>query len=76
MTKDKNEFVLSNQLLKSGTPIGGNIEGTIGGQSKRDFTAKLSIAYKESRESYYWIRLLKDSHYLAYNTVKYLHGDC
>jgi len=54
------EFVLSNQLLRSGTSIGANIEEAIGGQSRKDFYAKLTISYKEARESKYWIRLLID----------------
>lgn len=55
------EFVLSKQLLRSGTSIGANVEEALGGQSKKDFTAKMSIASKEARESNYWLRLLRDS---------------
>jgi len=51
--------------LKSGTSIGANIEEAIGGQSRKDFYAKLSISYKESRESKYWIRLLFDTDYIT-----------
>lgn len=57
----KNDFVLSKQLLKSGTSIGANIEESIGAQSKKDFLNKMSIAYKEARETKYWLRLLRDS---------------
>ena len=53
---EKKEFVLSKQLLRSGTSIGANIEETIGGQSKKDFFAKLTISYKEARETHYRIR--------------------
>ncbi len=49
---DKKEFVLSKQLLRSGTSIGANIEEAIGGQSEKDFFAKISISYKEARESH------------------------
>ncbi|PQJ30080.1 four helix bundle protein [Rubritalea profundi] len=49
---------LSNQLLRSGTSVGANIEEAQGSQSKRDFTAKMSIACKEARETHYWLRLL------------------
>ena len=56
---------MSKQLLRSGTSVGANIEEAIGGQSKADFFAKLTIAYKEARESKYWIRLLRDSDYLT-----------
>ena len=62
--KEKKEYILSKQLLRSGTSIGANIEEAIGGQSRKDFFAKLTIAYKEARESHYWIRLLSDSNYI------------
>lgn len=64
LTDKKKEFVLSKQLLRSGTSIGANVEEAIGGQSRSDFTAKLSIAYKEARESLYWIELLNKTDYL------------
>jgi len=51
--------------LRSGTSIGANVEEAIGGQSRKDFYAKLTISYKEARESHYWIRLLKDTEYLT-----------
>lgn len=57
--KISREFELSKQLLKSGTSIGANIEEAIGASSKKDFIYKLSIAYKEARETSYWIRLLE-----------------
>ncbi|MHC4885859.1 MAG: four helix bundle protein [Planctomycetota bacterium] len=59
------EFVLSKQVLRSGTSIGANVEEAIGGASKRDFLAKITIAYKEARETRYWLRLLKSCNYLA-----------
>ena len=65
LSQEKKEFVLSKQLLRSGTSIGANVEEAIGGQSRKDFFAKLTIAYKEARESHYWIRLLKDTDYLS-----------
>ena len=52
----KKEFVLSKQLLRSGTSIVANIEEAIGGQSTGDFLHKLSISYKEARETIYWLR--------------------
>ena len=64
LVKEKKEYVLSKQLLRSGTSIGANVEEAIGGQSKRDFIAKMSISYKEARESRYWIRLLFDTDYI------------
>lgn len=65
LCEQKKEFVLSKQLLRSGTSIGANIEEAIGGQSEKDFFAKLTISYKEARETHYWIRLLKDTNYLT-----------
>jgi len=65
LSQEKKEFVLSKQLLRSGTSIGANIEEAIGGQSRKDFYAKLTISYKEARESHYWIRLLKDTDFLT-----------
>jgi four helix bundle protein len=59
LSEQKKEFVLSKQLLRCGTSIGANIEEAIGGQSEKDFFAKLTISYKEARETHYWIRLLK-----------------
>jgi len=53
LTEKKKEFVLSKQILRSGTSIGANVEEALGGQSKKDFISKLSIAYKESRETSY-----------------------
>jgi four helix bundle protein len=50
---EKKEFVLSKQLLRSGTLVGANIEEAIGGQSRKDFYAKLTISYKEARETHY-----------------------
>jgi len=60
MIKNK-EFVLSKQLLKSGTSIGANLEEALEGISKKDFTSKMSISSKEARESNYWLRLIEKS---------------
>ena len=65
LCEEKREYVLSKQLMRSGTSIGANIEEAIGGQSDKDFFSKLTIAYKEARETHYWIRLLKDTDYLS-----------
>ncbi len=67
LAESKREYVLSKQLLRSGTSIGANVEEAIGGQSGKDFYAKLNISYKEARESHYWIRLLRDTEYLTKN---------
>lgn len=58
---DNKQFVISTQILKAGTSIGANVEEGIGGQSRKDFTAKLAISYKEARESHYWLRLIRDA---------------
>ena len=58
------EYVLSKQLLRSGTSVGANVEEAQAGQPKADFMSKMSIASKEARESKYWIKLLIQSNYL------------
>lgn len=63
----KNEYVISRQLLKSGTSIGANVEEAGAAQSKRDFIAKMSIASKEARETKYWLRLLKYSELIKFD---------
>jgi four helix bundle protein len=65
LCEEKKEFVLSKQLLRCGTSIRANLEEAIGGQSQKDFFAKITIAYKEAREAHYWIRLLRDTEYLS-----------
>jgi four helix bundle protein len=64
LCEEKKEFVLSKQILRCGTSIGANIEESIGGQSDKDFFTKLTIAYKEARETVYWLRLLLATDYL------------
>ncbi|MDY0082656.1 MAG: four helix bundle protein [Ignavibacteriaceae bacterium] len=76
LIEEKKEFVLSKQILRSGTSIGANVEEAIGSQSKADFISKLQIALKESRETHYWIRLLIDSNYLDKNLGKSILNDC
>ena len=58
---ENKEFVLSKQLLKSGTSIGANVEEAIAAQTKKDFVMKMSIASKEARETRYWLKLLDKS---------------
>ena len=73
LTHEKKEFVLSKQVLRCGTSIGANVEEAIGGQSRADFLSKLSIAYKEARETSYWLQLLKDTEYITtaqFNSVQ------
>ena len=59
--QEEKEFIISRQILRSGTSIGANIEEAIAGQSKKDFIAKMSISSKEARETKYWLKLLKES---------------
>ena len=64
----KGEFVLSKQMLRSGTSIGANIEEAQVSQSRKDFLSKISIASKEARETLYWLRLLKESNLILSKT--------
>lgn len=67
LTDVKREFVLSKQVLRSGTSIGANIEESIGGRSDKEFLFKLEISYKEARETIYWLKLLKATEYISAN---------
>ena len=64
LCEEKKEFILSKQVLRSGTSIGANIEESIGRQSDRDFLTKVNIAYKEARETVYWLKLLLATNYI------------
>ena len=64
LTSTKKEYVLSKQVLRSGTSIGANIEEGLVSQSKKEFVAKLNISLKEAHETHYWLRLLKESGYI------------
>ena len=72
----KKEYILSRQLLKSGTSIGANDEEAIGGFSTKDFGAKLNIAYKEARETRYWLRLLVKSDFINQRNFNIIINDC
>ncbi len=76
LSSEKKEFVLSKQVLRSGTSIGANVEEANQGQSKADFVHKLSVAQKESFETHYWIRLLRDSNFLTEKLANSLLEDC
>ncbi len=76
LTEEKREYVLSKQLLRSGTSIGANIEESIGGHTRKDFASKVSISYKEARESHFWLRLLRDTEYLNQTEAKSMIEDC
>lgn len=72
----RKEFVISKQLLRSGTSIGANIREAERGQSKADFAAKMNIALKEAAESEYWIELLSESGYLSSPESQSIANDC
>lgn len=75
LVKINNEYTLSKQILRSGTSIGANVAEAIGGFSKNDFKFKISLAYKEAKETEYWIKLLEASHYLTNMEAKVLLTD-
>lgn len=75
LQKEK-EFILSKQIIRSGTSIGANIEEAIGGVSKKDFKFKMSIAYKEARETKYWLRVLFASKLIPRDRFEELVEDC
>ncbi len=58
---EQNEYIISKQIVRSGTSIGANVEEALAGQSRKDFISKMAISSKEARETNYWLRLLKDS---------------
>ena len=65
LCSEKQEFVMSKQMLRSGTSVGANVREATQGQSKLDFTAKMSIALKETSETGYWLELLHKTQYLS-----------
>ena len=75
LTDDKKEFVLSKQLLRSGTSIGANISEAERAQSQADFYAKTSIALKEASETDYWLRLLHKTNYLTDQEFENMRAD-
>ena len=76
ISETSHEYVLSKQLLKSGTSIGANVREAIGGQSKEDFIAKMHIALKEVYETEYWLELLYSTDYLTEKEFKSIFADC
>jgi four helix bundle protein len=76
LATDKKEYVLSRQILRSGTSIGANVEEAYQRESKADFIHKLAIANKEAFETHYWLRLLRDSSILTTKQAESLMGEC
>ncbi len=73
---EKKEFVLSKQVLKSGTSIGANVKEAERGQTKPDFYAKMNVALKEASETEYWLELLSESGYLGKDAYESIYKDC
>ena len=76
LVSEKKEFVLSKQLVRSGTSIGANVSEAVNGQSDKDFIAKLCIARKEAQETLYWLNLLEAKLYLTKIEAEQLKLDC
>ena len=76
LTKDKKEYVLSKQILRSGTSIGANVREAQRGQSKPDFYTKLFVALKEADETAYWLELLHESEYIDQSAFESVYADC
>jgi four helix bundle protein len=72
----KVESVLLNQILKSGTSIAANVEEAVASISKAEFSSKISISFKEARETHFWLRLLKDTGSISQNEFDSLITDC
>ena len=76
LQNDRKEFVLSKQVLRSGTSIGANVKEGIRGQSRADFFAKMNIALKEASETEYWLELLHESEYISKEAFESIYADC
>ena len=76
LRKEKKEFVLSKQLLRSGTSIGANVAEAQQAQSRADFISKLTISLKEATETNYWLRLLHATDFLSDTEFQSVHNDC
>lgn len=76
LTTEKKEFILSKQLIRSGTSIGANVKEAVCGQSPADFYAKMYISFKEASETEYWLELLHESGYLDDKSFESIYADC
>lgn len=76
LSEEHREYVLSKQVLRSGTSIGANIEETIGAGTRKEFLQKINISYREARETAYWLRLLQSGEYISTSQFESLHDDC
>lgn len=75
LSSDRREFVLSKQLLRSGTSIGANVREAVNAYSKKEFAAKMSIALKEAGETAYWLELLVETDYLSKEQFQMIYPD-
>jgi len=76
LSSAKSEHIMSKQVYRSGTSIGANVREALNGQSKADFTAKMSIALKEASETEYWLELLAKTGYLTESEYENIQNDC
>ena len=76
LAEEKHEYILSKQLLRSGTSIGANVREAVRAQSKPDFYSKMNISLKEASESEYWLELLHESGYLEEKAFESLYSEC
>ena len=76
LSTEQKEFVLSKQVLRSGTSIGANVREAIRGQSSADFYAKMNISLKEAEETLYWLELLHESGYIETSHFDNIYADC
>ena len=72
----KQEYILSRQLLRSGTSIGANVREALYGQTKKDFIAKMCVSLKEGSETEYWLELLHETGYLTQKQFHSIYADC
>ncbi len=75
LSQDKKEYVLSKQILRSGTSIGANVREALQGFSRGDFLYKINLALKECSETCYWLELLHETDYLSQSQFNSLHSD-
>ena len=73
---DTKEYVLSKQVVRSGTSIGANVREALRGQSRPDFRAKMNIALKEACETEYWLELLCETDFIDQNSFTSIHEEC
>ena len=76
LTAEQKEYVLSKQILRSGTSIGANVNEAVEGFSNKDFQFKLNIALKEARETEYWLKLLHETEYISDHQYSHINNDC